>query len=289
MKGYKGFDKDLKCRGFQYEVGKTYEAQGEIALCENGFHFCKEAKNIQEYYGNICSNRYCEIKASGKIIKGDNKCVCSKITIVREIPLKEFLTLVNKGSNNFGWDNDGDYNKGDYNKGDYNEGDHNEGDYNKGDYNEGDSNIGHSNKGDSNIGNCNKGDNNEGNRNEGDNNKGNFNAGDNNKGDSNIGHSNEGDNNIGSDNRGDYDIGYFNRGNNLLGIFNTSQGGCIIFNRYTSISWSDIIVSAGYTYLVDCMIKVRKPTREELSEIKKLPNFDKKIMNELIFGKEKGK
>ena len=284
MKGYKGFDKDLKCRGFQYEVGKTYEAQGEIALCENGFHFCKEAKNIQEYYGNICSNRYCEIKASGKIIKGDNKCVCSKITIVREIPLKEFLTLVNKGSNNFGWDNDGDYNKGDFNDGNSNIGNCNKGDNNEGNRNEGDSNIGNCNKGDNN-----KGDSNEGNRNKGDNNEGNRNEGDNNKGNFNEGNRNEGDNNIGSDNRGDYDIGYFNRGNNLLGIFNTSQGGCIIFNRYTSISWSDIIVSAGYTYLVDCMIKVRKPTREELSEIKKLPNFDKKIMNELIFGKEKGK
>ena len=38
MKGYKGFDKDLSCRGFQYEIGKTYECEGKITLCENGFH-----------------------------------------------------------------------------------------------------------------------------------------------------------------------------------------------------------------------------------------------------------
>ena len=120
MKGYKGFDGNLQCNGFQYEVGKTYEAKGKISLCKNGFHFCKEAKAIASYYYTLDSCRYCEIKASGKIIKGDNKCVCSKITIVREIPLKEFLTLVNKGSNNFGWDNDGDNNKGDFNDGNSN-------------------------------------------------------------------------------------------------------------------------------------------------------------------------
>jgi hypothetical protein len=53
MKGYKGFDKDLKCRGFQYEVGKTYECEGKVALCENGFHFCEDPKNIRGYYADL--------------------------------------------------------------------------------------------------------------------------------------------------------------------------------------------------------------------------------------------
>ena len=42
VKGYKGFNQDLTCRGFQYEIGKTYEYNGEIELCSSGFHFCAE-------------------------------------------------------------------------------------------------------------------------------------------------------------------------------------------------------------------------------------------------------
>jgi hypothetical protein len=84
MKGYKGFDKELKCRGFQYEVGKTYECEGGVVLCENGFHFCEDPKRIRGYYGDLTSCRYCEVEASGEIVNGDGKCVCSKITIVRK-------------------------------------------------------------------------------------------------------------------------------------------------------------------------------------------------------------
>ena len=79
MKGYKGFDKDLRCRGFQYEVGKTYECEGKITLCESGFHFCKDPKQIVHHYNNLTSDRYCEIEAGGEIIERGDKCVCSKL------------------------------------------------------------------------------------------------------------------------------------------------------------------------------------------------------------------
>jgi hypothetical protein len=229
MKGYKGFDKDLKCRGFQYEVGKTYECEGKITLCENGFHFCEDPKRICDYYGDLTTCRYCEIEASGEIVKGEGKCVCSKITIVREIPLQELLALVNEGSRNTGWMNEGDYNEGDCNKGDYNEGDCNEGNCNKGDCNEGD---------------CNEGDR----------------------------------------NKGDYNIGSYNRADGACGIFNT-DGGCVIFNRYTPMKHIEIEKTDGYRYLALCVAMRREPTEDELAEIRKLPNFDEKVMNELIFGK----
>jgi hypothetical protein len=117
MKGYKGFDKDLKCRGFQYEVGKTYECEGKIEFCSEWFPFLQRTEADLWLLRRLNRCRYCEIEASGEIIEGDGKCVCSKITIVREIPLQEFLALVNEGSRNTGWANEGNSNKGNWNKG----------------------------------------------------------------------------------------------------------------------------------------------------------------------------
>jgi hypothetical protein len=249
MKGYKGFDKDLKCKGFQYEVGKTYECKGKIEFCSNGFHFCKEPKQIYGYYDDLTVCRYCEIEASGEIIEGDGKCVCSKISIVREISLQEFLSLVNKGSGNTGWANKGDWNEGDSNKGDSNKGNSNKGDSNKGNWNEGD-----------------------------------WNRGDRNEGDSNKGYSNEGDWNEGDWNKGNWNIGSYNRADGACGIFNT-DGGCVIFNKYTKTKHTEIEEMRGYFLLAECIFEKKLPDSAELEEIKKLPNFDEKIMKELIFGK----
>jgi hypothetical protein len=258
MKGYKGFDKDLKCRGFQYEVGKTYECKGGVVLRENGFHFCEDPKQIYGYYDDLTVCRYCEVEASGEIVKGDGKCVCSKITIVREIPLQEFLALV-KGTKERAKQWMGDWNVGDSNEGNWNEGDSNEGDWNRGDSNEGD---------------CNKGDSNEGD----------WNEGDSNEGDSNEGDSNEGDCNKGDWNKGDANIGSFNRGNDTCGLFNT-DGGCVIFNKYTKTKHTEIEKMKGYSLLAECIFEKKLPEKEELAEIEKLPNFDEAVMRELILGK----
>ena len=55
MKGYKGFDKDLKCNSLQYEIDKTYEIDGFLEMCKNGFHFCKKLIDVNNYYRIICS------------------------------------------------------------------------------------------------------------------------------------------------------------------------------------------------------------------------------------------
>ena len=90
IKGYKGFDKDLKCRDFQYEVGKTYETD-YAKTCKHGFHFCENPFDVFGYYPPCDSNglnRFCEVEGYGEIDKDDDsKIACSKIKIGTEIKL----------------------------------------------------------------------------------------------------------------------------------------------------------------------------------------------------------
>ena len=84
---YKGFDENLCCRGFQYEVGKEYEQEGNIKCCENGFHACTNPFDVLNYYNADGKNRFCEVEQSGTI-KSDNsdsKQSSSKIKIKAEI------------------------------------------------------------------------------------------------------------------------------------------------------------------------------------------------------------
>ena len=96
MKAYKGFKKledgTLWCRGFQYEVGKTYKFEGEPILCKQGFHACHEPHQCWVHYPNNGENVYYEVECGGKIVEsdeGDGKFVCTEITLVREIPTPE--------------------------------------------------------------------------------------------------------------------------------------------------------------------------------------------------------
>lgn len=60
MKAYKGFDKNLQCRGFQYEIGEEYKEE-HAELCECGFHACENPIDVLRYY--LPSNsRYCEVE-----------------------------------------------------------------------------------------------------------------------------------------------------------------------------------------------------------------------------------
>lgn len=83
---YKGFDYNLRCRGFQYEVGKEYEIEsGDIVLCDNGFHACQNPIDVLRYYGNDMSNRFCIVELSGKIVQDRYKYAAQKIKILKEI------------------------------------------------------------------------------------------------------------------------------------------------------------------------------------------------------------
>ena len=86
---YKGFDKDLKCRGFAYEIGKDYEQHGSVKCCENGFHACEFPLDVFNYYAPGGNSRYCTVTQSGVTDKkgGDSKVASSKIHIEREIGL----------------------------------------------------------------------------------------------------------------------------------------------------------------------------------------------------------
>lgn len=86
---YKGFDKDLKCRNIQYEVGKDYEQDGNIKCCEKGFHACEFPYDVFSYYAPGKNSRYCTVTQSGKMDKkdDDSKVASSKIHIETEIGL----------------------------------------------------------------------------------------------------------------------------------------------------------------------------------------------------------
>ena len=91
---YKGFDKDMKCRGFQYEVGKEYEIDGEIKCCNRGFHACKSPMEVWDYY-DMLDSRYAEVEQSDKIDAGENstKVCSSRIKIKAELKLADIINI----------------------------------------------------------------------------------------------------------------------------------------------------------------------------------------------------
>ena len=94
MRAYKGFNRNedgtLSCRDFTYELGKTYKYDGEIELCERGFHACHELHKCWLFYPNNGKNVFCEVECGGEIIESkdsDGKLVCSEITILRKVDM----------------------------------------------------------------------------------------------------------------------------------------------------------------------------------------------------------
>ena len=232
----KGFDKDLKCRGFQFEIGKTYDTgapDNKIKLCSKKvFHYCDSLVKVHRYYsvGKQYNNRFCEIEVLGAEVSDDEICGSNRIRIVREITGEELNILkglingnigyFNSGNYNSGYRNSGDYNNGIFNSGDYNSGYRNSDSYNSGDYNSGNYNSGNGNSGDGN-------------------------SNDNNSGNCNSGHHNSGD-----CNSGDYNSGMFNSCHHSSGFFCTKEPKVRIFDIETDMTVSEFRETKYYKILI---------------------------------------
>ena len=252
MKGYKAFNKDLTCRGMQYEVGKEYKFNGEPIPCRQGFHFCETIADCYEFYPMNDDTRICEVEATGDIAKDGIKRVTNVIKILAEITCDN-LRKGNTGTSNSGNRNSGDCNSGDWNSGDCNSGDSNSGDWNSGNRNSGYRNSGNRNSGYRNSGNSNSGDCNSGDSNCGDWNSGNRNSGYRNSGNRNSGYWNSGDWNSGDWNCGDWNCGDWNSGNRSSGVFCTEKQPTIkIFDVQTDWTFDDWTDSEAYKVMSKC-------------------------------------
>ena len=214
MKGYKVFNSDWTCRGFQFEVGKVFEEDVTPVCCDKGFHFCTKASDCFSYYDFDPNNKVAEVEALGEIDSNDedSKCCTNKIKIVREINWQEVLELVNLGKACTGLCNSGDCNSGNRNSG-------------------------LCNSGDRNSGNCNSGNCNSGNRNSGNCNSGNCNSGNRNSGNCNSGNCNSGD---------------WNKTCFSNGCFNTESPKIYLFNKPSNWNYSDWLNSDARYILMNC-------------------------------------
>ena len=289
MKGYKVFNKDWTCRGFQYEVGKTYEMKEDPVYCEIGFHFCGKLIDCFNYYDFDSENKVAEIEALGTIDDNGNKekyCT-NKIKIVRELTWHEVLDLVNTGKDNTGRGNAGNWNAGNRNTGNWNAGNRNTGNWNAGNRN-----------------------------------AGNWNAGNWNAGNRNAGNWNAGNRNTGNENTGNWNTGDWNSTDFSTGCFNTKEEKIRLFNKRSKWTYRDWRCSLARDLMCDCphtktvwinekymtdsekeenstwkrtggylkTIEVTDEDRqawwdnlddEEQEEIKSLPNFDKDIFKKI--------
>ena len=94
MKVYKGTDKDMKCRGMQYELGKTEKTDGAIRCGNKGFHSCEAPFDVLRYYPMRDGNRYFVADADGKIDRtgaDDSKVASSELTIKAEVKFTDMV------------------------------------------------------------------------------------------------------------------------------------------------------------------------------------------------------
>ena len=248
VKGYKVFNPDWTCRGFQYEVGKIFEEDVKPSCCDRGFHFCKKAADCFSYYSFNSENKVAEVIALGEVDTDGKKSCTNKIQIVREIPWQELLTIVNTGKDCTGRCNTGNCNTGNWNTGNCNTGNRNTGNWNTGNCNTGNCNTGDWNTGNWNTGNCN--------------------TGNCNTGDWNTGNCNTGDWNTGNCNTGEWNKSSFN-----TGCFNTEEPKIMLFNKPSDMTYREWIDSDA-RYLLNRIPKdvVEWVYEEDMTDEEKVAN-----------------
>ena len=297
MIGYKATDKNGCCRGFKFEVGKTYTKdtpKEELKCCtDKVFHFCRELFAIErESDYKLSESRIFEVIAGDYVRRGD-KYGTNSLTILREIEGDEKQELINSGNRNVGnWNsgsrnsgncnsgdcnsgnfnsrncNSGNCNSGDRNSGNCNSGDRNSGNYNSGNYNSGNWNSGDCNSGNFNSRNCNSGNFNSGNWNSGNFNSGDCNSRNWNSGDCNSGNWNSGNFNSGNWNSGNRNSGNWNSGNRNSGYFNTNEPPVRIFNAFTEVKKENIVFPKFLYFDLTVWVSYDTATEEEKTKYK---------------------
>ena len=222
----KGFDKDLKCRGFQFEIGKEYkiDTHGKpLELCSDTvFHYCDSLQKVHEYYScNDDTNRFCEIEVLGEEVSDGEKCGSNHIRILREITGEELDILKGLINGNTRLFNTGCWNSGNRNSGNWNSGSWNSGNWNSGNWNSGNWNSGNWNSG-------------------------NWNSGSLNNGSLNSGDWNSGYRNSGDRNSGDWNTGMFNKCDHSTGFFCTVEPTVRLFNKDTNLTYTEFLNSEYY-------------------------------------------
>ena len=104
MIGYKGFDKNFRCRDMQYAVGQTYALDGQLKICEHGLHFCDTPLAVFEFY-SPANSRFAIVEALGDVVSDkDNphKFCTDKLKVVRELSLIEFVAEIKGATTNTG-------------------------------------------------------------------------------------------------------------------------------------------------------------------------------------------
>ena len=99
IKGYKGFNKGLVCKGKQYAVGEVFEAP-KAEICRCGIHFCLHPADVLDYYPLIADdgtpNEFCEVEALGTVATYGNKSVTTKLKVVCKLSLEEFIEIIKR-------------------------------------------------------------------------------------------------------------------------------------------------------------------------------------------------
>jgi len=92
---YKAFDENMQCRGFQYEVGKTYTHDGRVKMCSSGFHACENPLDTLNYYP-LVGSRFAIVEYAGEVERkseGDSKVCGATLTVKAEV---KFGSLIEK-------------------------------------------------------------------------------------------------------------------------------------------------------------------------------------------------